>query len=130
MDRKHGGFTLIELLIVIVIIGILAAIAIPKFGATKDKAYVARMITDLRNLGVSEEAYFADYATYYGGAVPGGGMVFNPSTGVSLVIDNASNSGWAATASSVGTTRQCQVFYGPVGPNGVATLDGRVACTP
>src|SRR5213080_2755165 len=48
MNRK--GFTLIELLIVVVIIGILAAIAIPKFANTKAKAYIASMKSDLRNL--------------------------------------------------------------------------------
>src|SRR5207253_10825814 len=58
MNRK--GFTLIELLIVVVIIGILAAIAIPKFANTKEKAYLASMKSDLRNLVTAEEAYFAD----------------------------------------------------------------------
>ena len=56
MSRK--GFTLIELLIVVVIIGILAAIAIPKFANTKEKAYLASMKSDLRNLITAEEAYF------------------------------------------------------------------------
>src|SRR5437773_8128161 len=53
MNRK--GFTLIELLIVVVIIGILAAIAIPKFANTKAKAYIASMKSDLRNLVTAEE---------------------------------------------------------------------------
>ena len=61
-NRK--GFTLIELLIVVVIIGILAAIAIPKFAATKDKAKLASVKTDLRNAMTAQEAYFSDYATY------------------------------------------------------------------
>jgi len=65
MNRK--GFTLIELLIVVVIIGILAAIAIPKFANTKEKAYLASMKSDLRNLVTAEEAYFSDYTTYVGG---------------------------------------------------------------
>src|SRR5688572_16392241 len=55
LNRK--GFTLIELLIVVVIIGILAAIAIPKFANTKEKAYLATMKSDLRNLITAEEAY-------------------------------------------------------------------------
>ncbi len=62
MNRK--GFTLIELLIVVVIIGILAAIAIPKFANTKEKAYIASMKEDLGNLVIAEEAYFADSVKY------------------------------------------------------------------
>src|SRR2546430_17635166 len=62
MNRK--GFTLIELLIVVVIIGILAAIAIPKFANTKEKAYLASMKSDLRNLVTAEEADFADSIKY------------------------------------------------------------------
>src|SRR5436189_1504422 len=62
MNRK--GFTLIELLIVVVIIGILAAIAILKFANTKEKAYLASMKSDLRNLITADEAYFADSVKY------------------------------------------------------------------
>ena len=129
MDRMRRGFTLIELLIVIVILGILAAIAIPKFAATKEKSYIARMTSDLRNVATSQEAYFSDYATYYGGTIPSALLVYNPSPGVTVVMNGASVSGWAATASSVGTARQCQIFVGTSGPNGVATVEGRVACT-
>src|ERR671933_303587 len=64
MNRARKGFTLIELLIVVVIIGILAAIAIPKFANTKSKAYVTAMKSDLRNLVTAEEAFFSD-STYY-----------------------------------------------------------------
>src|SRR5512146_3220704 len=64
MLRNRKGFTLIELLIVVVIIGILAAIAIPKFANTKSKAYVTAMKSDLRNLVSAEESYFSDSAKY------------------------------------------------------------------
>jgi len=69
MSSNKKGFTLIELLIVVVIIGILAAIAIPKFANTKDKAYVAAMKSDLRNLATYEEQYAADNnGAYFGGS--------------------------------------------------------------
>jgi prepilin-type N-terminal cleavage/methylation domain-containing protein len=75
--NRSKGFTLIELLIVVVIIGILAAIAIPKFANTKEKAYLAAMKSDLRNLATYEESYAADNAgAYFGG--PASGPMTNP----------------------------------------------------
>lgn len=62
--KNRKGFTLIELLIVVVIIGILAAIAIPKFATTKDKAKLASIKTDIRNYETAQEAYFSDLNTY------------------------------------------------------------------
>jgi type IV pilus assembly protein PilA len=62
--RNLKGFTLIELLIVIVIIGILAAFAIPQFAAYRSKAYNSAALTDLNNLRTGIEAYFADHKAY------------------------------------------------------------------
>jgi len=61
---KKEGFTLVELLIVVAIIGILAAIAIPQFAAYRERAYCASIKSDLANLAISEEAYFADNNVY------------------------------------------------------------------
>src|SRR5688572_33228575 len=91
---KRQGFTLIELLIVVVIIGILAAIAIPKFGSTKERAYISKMKGDLRNLATAQEAYSADNAgAYYGGAIPNAALTYNPSSGITITISNATSSG-------------------------------------
>ena len=127
MDRK--GFTLIELLIVVVIIGILAAIAIPKFASTKEKAYLGTMKSDLRNLVTAEESYFYDNNTYYGGAVPGAALAFNPSKSVAIVLANVTNTGWSATATHVGAPgKTCAIFYGSAPAPAPATVEGQVAC--
>jgi prepilin-type N-terminal cleavage/methylation domain-containing protein len=128
--QQDSGFTFVELLVVIVIIGILATIALPKYAATKEKALTSRMISDLRNVAVSEEAYFNDFAQYYGGVLPAAGLVFAPSDGNSVVINAANSTGWSATVSSTGMTRQCMVFFGTAAPLGAATTEGRSACTP
>ena len=64
--RNSRGFTLIELLIVVVVIGVLAAIAIPKFGRTREKAIVASMKSDLKSLALAQESYSADHNGVYG----------------------------------------------------------------
>jgi type IV pilus assembly protein PilA len=62
--RDEKGFTLIELMIVIAIIGILAAIAIPQFNAYRARSYNAAANTDIRNLMTACEGYFVDWDTY------------------------------------------------------------------
>ncbi len=64
--RKNNqkGFTLVELMIVVAIIGILAAIAIPQFAAYRQKAYNSSSQSDLKNAKTALEAYYADYQHY------------------------------------------------------------------
>ena len=65
MNKKNEkGFTLIELMIVIAIIGILAAIAIPQFAAYRVRSYNASTQSQVRNIATALEAYFVDYTTY------------------------------------------------------------------
>jgi type IV pilus assembly protein PilA len=124
MNRK--GFTLIELLIVVVIIGILAAIAIPKFANTKEKAYIASMKSDLRNLVTAEEAYFADSVKYTSNL----GTAYATTSGVvgpTIQYPVASNDGWTAWVSHTTTTKTCAIYVGST-PLAPANKEGEPKC--
>jgi prepilin-type N-terminal cleavage/methylation domain-containing protein len=131
MRARVKGFTLIELLIVVVIIGILAAIAIPKFANTKEKAVVTAMRSDLRNLASTQETFWQNGNIYYGGVIPDlVNFPYRPSQGVTVTIVSADAAGWSATASAPGlTTQTCSIFYGVTPPIPPATADAAVACT-
>lgn len=120
------GFTLVELMMVVVIIGLLAAVLIPRFANSREKAFIATVKSDLRNLAAAEESYFYDNATY---ALSLAALsTFRPSTGVTVTVNEASMGGWSATAEHPNSSRQCYLFVGNAAPVGTATQEGQVAC--
>jgi type II secretion system protein G len=123
--RNAKGFTLIELLIVVVIIGILAAIAIPKFANTKEKAYIASMKADLRNLITAQEAYFADQVTY---ASVTTNLNYGVSAGNTVTIGTATGTGWTATSKNNATTKTCGIYVGAVTPPVAGEAEGAPTC--
>ena len=146
-NRK--GFTLIELLIVVVIIGILAAIAIPKFANTKEKAVVASMKSDLRNLVTAQEAFFSDNQDYAAGTYKGDGTVytqkngtggagllaFTPSSNTTVVVTWKSAASWFATSTNPAVPKtsvpaNCGVWVGDptISPNAAVKAEGAPAC--
>jgi prepilin-type N-terminal cleavage/methylation domain-containing protein len=126
MNRR--GFTLIELLIVVVIIGILAAVAIPKFSGTKGKAFVATMKSDLKNFASAQESYYYDNDIYYNGAVPDAAIEYSPSNGVLVTITAGDESGWAATTTHSVIANTCSIYVGGAAPPAPATVEGSPAC--
>jgi len=89
--RSRCGFTIVELLAVMVIIGVLAGVAIIKFGDSKRRAHLAVMKSDLRNLGLIAETKFSAENSYAGVVPPRG------SAGITLTFEGTATS-WSATA--------------------------------
>jgi len=99
--RKKGqkGFTLIELMIVIAIIGILAAIAIPQFLQYRQRAYDASSSTDIKNMYTAAQAYFVDHPSVDLTITDIKNSGYNPSTGVTPTVVTGTMTGLSMTAS-------------------------------
>jgi prepilin-type N-terminal cleavage/methylation domain-containing protein len=126
--KSRAGFTLIELLIVVVIIGILATIAIPKFAATKDKAKLASVRSDLRNVMTAQEAYWADFATFATLAQLQSATNYTFSSGNSAAVAPTAT-GYTATitnSSIASAITKCTV---QVAGGAASTLDGVIICS-
>jgi type II secretion system protein G len=120
------GFTVIELLIVVVIIGILAAIAIPKFANNKSKAYTTAMKADLRNLVTAQEAYFADSSKYTNSV---SALKFQSSPGVTPPAISVGTDSWTATVSHAQAPGiQCGVGVNTTNPVVGTAAENEPAC--
>ena len=114
-SANRQGFTLIELLIVVVIIGILAAVAIPKFSNTKDKANISNMKSDLKNLLTTQESFYSD-SNKYGSKTSLTGAPYNfvLSNGGVVTDITGDSTGWSATITNpaVKSVAACAIYSG------------------
>lgn len=124
---RRPGFTLIELVIVVVILGVLAAIALPRLRNTRGRGYTATLHSDLRNLAVAEEAYYYQNGAYTSDIAR---LPVSVSPGVTLSVSAADERGWGATAVHPAAYQSlCAIFYGaPASQPAPATTEGEIAC--
>lgn len=134
LQRRRGGFTLIEILIVIVVIGLLAAIAVPRMTTARERAHYATIASDIRNLGAAQERFFHGAMSY---SMDLGALDFEASQGVEVNVTEATPLGWSAvgTHTALPPNRGCAIYLGnavaPPLPSGEvhSAGSGVVQCT-
>jgi len=128
MKASSKGFTLIELLIVVVVIGILATIAIPKFSQMRTKSYIAAVTSDLKNTASQQEIYLSSEYIY---ASDVSDLDILLTDAVTITVTEATGTGWAATGTHSGLAgQQCGIFFGDATASNAspATTPGVVQC--
>ena len=114
LPTRVAGFTLIELLVVIAIIGILAAVAIPQFGAYRRKGFDADAQANVRNMALAQEGYFLENNTYADDPTALGAFGYAQSVNITPAVTAADDTTFVVTAT---------VNEGCGANTGVATYD-------
>lgn len=122
MAESKKGFTLIEILVCMLVIGILAALAVPRYSASKNKAIAAVMIADLHSAAVYEEQFAADnHGQYFSGtATPDAPLYgFKPSPEITVTLTAFNILGtqladWTAVARHPQSSESCELRAGVI----------------
>jgi prepilin-type N-terminal cleavage/methylation domain-containing protein len=120
--RSRRGFTVIEMLIVLAVLGILAAIAIPQLSGAREQARAAAMIADLRLAAIHEELYATEHGgDYFSGTASAENPVegFRPSPGITVTLTAFARSetappSWVGVARHAGSDKRCELTGGAI----------------
>jgi prepilin-type N-terminal cleavage/methylation domain-containing protein len=123
--RRRAGFSLIELFTVLLVLGILVGLAVPKYRRYKERYIVSAMLTDLRNLTITEEAHWSDVGVY---SADLSALKFSTTPEVTITILSADSTGWSATTTHANSSSKCAVFFGEAAPVPPATVRTIIAC--
>lgn len=113
---------------VFTVVGLLAMIVMVKVGDVRARAYLTALRSDLRNFAVAQESYYYDFDVYTADTTQLTVRGFQTSTGASIMVNEATVAGWAATASHDGTVELCYMFIPGASPLGSASDPGVISC--
>jgi prepilin-type N-terminal cleavage/methylation domain-containing protein len=121
---RRRGFTFVEILIVMIVLGLMSALAIPRYREFKERAYLSSLRTELGQLRIAEEAYWAEHQVYSTNLVD---LDFLPSSDITLIIASTGlNRGWMAEAShALMAGRSCATY---VGGDAQGYASGEIVC--
>jgi Tfp pilus assembly protein PilE len=126
---NQRGVALIELAILLVVLGLLAAVAVPEVELWRQRAVAQTMEGDLLRLAAAQESYFYDYRVYAGDLSELARRGFSPSQGVTISLQEATIGGFSAVASHSRSRIRCFLFVGGAAPVGSAKTPGTVDCS-
>jgi type IV pilus assembly protein PilA len=127
-SAKRFGFTLVELFVVIVVVGILVAVSIPKFTSTKGRAYITAMKSDLRNVAAAQAAFYAESSKY---ASDLSALAFTQSPGTLAPTIVTGTGYWSATNGHAQLPNtSCGIAIGTTNPVVSGAGEGEPACRP
>ncbi|MBI3081390.1 MAG: hypothetical protein HYY94_00460 [Gemmatimonadetes bacterium] len=125
----RGGLALVDVLVLLVALALLLAVGVPELSAARRRSAEAVLRSDLRKLAAVQESYFFDHRVYAADPLDLQASGFRPSPGVRIVMNEATQTGWSATASHPETPARCFVFLRGAAPVGTATTPGELHCS-